>query len=125
TMQDGSTVEYYATENQIISSGKTYYHLIFSGSGTKEPENQTEVHDFGSITITGDPEVDYTNHNLGLTIINNTDFTMDGGRLILGTGGTQPRPGGTYTITSGEIEFTGNSNTSIRVIPDYYDIRIS
>src|SRR5690606_12407797 len=33
--------------------------------------------------------------------------------------------GGTYTITGGEIEFTGNSDTSIRVMPDYYDIRIS
>lgn len=125
TLQDGSTVDYYATENQIISSGKTYYHLIFSGSGIKDPQNQTDVHNLGSITITGDPVVDYSENNLGLTTINNTDFSMNGGRLILGTGGTLPRPGGTYSITGGEIEFTGNSNTSIRVIPDYYDVRIS
>src|SRR5690606_30594762 len=88
SMQDGSIVDYYATENQSISSGKTYYHLIFSGSGIKDPQNQTDVHDLGSITITGNPVVDYSGNNLGLVGENDTDFNMDGGRLIIGTGGT-------------------------------------
>ncbi|MBA5628261.1 T9SS sorting signal type C domain-containing protein [Moheibacter lacus] len=125
TMETGSTVEYYADVTQAISSGKEYYHLIFSGNGTKNPQSATNVNTNGSIYITGNPTVNYTTHNLGSTDGNSTDFTMDGGSLIIGTGGTQPRPGGSYTITGGEIEFTGNSNTSIRVIPDYYNVRIS
>ncbi len=124
-LQNGSTVEYYATQNQNISSGKTYYHLIFSGSGTKTPQNQTDVHTDGSITITGTPILDYSTRNLGLTEYNNTNFTMDGGKLIIGTGETQPRPGGSYSITGGEIEFTGNSNTHIKVSPIYNNIIIS
>ena len=125
TLNDESTIDYYATQNQTISSGKAYYHLIFSGSGTKNPGGQTDVHTNGSITITGTPIVDYSDNNLGLTEINDIDFYMESGRLIIGTGGSQPRPGGAYSITGGEIEFTGNSNTSIRVLPDYYNIRIS
>jgi len=123
-LNEGSTVEYYATENQSISSGKDYYHIIFSGEGIKTPQNATNVHTNGSITITGNPIVDYTGHNLGLTG-SNTNFTMDGGKLIIGTGGTQPRPGGTYNISGGAIEFTGNSVTNIKVGPDYYDVIIS
>lgn len=125
TMDTGSTIDYYATDDQTISSGKEYYHLIFSGAGIKTPQNATEVNTNGSVTITGTPTVNYTNFNLASTGINNTDFTMDGGKLIIGTGGTQPRPGGTYSITGGTIEFTGNSITNIRVIPEYYDIVIS
>ncbi|HLV23653.1 MAG TPA: T9SS sorting signal type C domain-containing protein [Moheibacter sp.] len=124
-LNTGSTVEYYADENQSISSGKEYYHLVFSGSGTKTPQNQTDVNTDGSITIIGSPIVDYTNFNLGSTSGNSTDFTMDGGKLIIGTGGTQPRPGGSYAITDGAIEFTGDSNTDIKVSPNYHDIIIS
>ena len=125
TLGTGSTVEYYADENQSISSGKEYYHLVFSGSGTKTPQNQTDVNINGSITITGDPIVDYTKFNLGSTSENGTDFTMNGGKLIIGTGGTQPRPGGEYDITGGAIEFTGDSITDIKVSPNYHDIIIS
>ncbi|MGB3452494.1 MAG: hypothetical protein WBA59_01555 [Moheibacter sp.] len=124
-LNNGSTVEYYATENQDISTGKDYYHIIFSGGGIKTPQNVTYVDSDGSITITGNPIVDYTTNNLGLTGLNSTKFTMDGGKLILGTGGNQPRPGGTYNITGGAIEFTGSSVTNIKVGPDYYDVIIS
>ena len=125
TLNEGSKVEYYATENQDISSGKEYYHLIFSGDGTKNPQNVTNVNTNGSILITGNPTVDYSGNNLGSTSGNSTDFTMDGGKLIIGTGGTQPRPGGIYNITGGAIEFTGSSQTDIRVSPEYHDVIIS
>jgi|LSQX01.2.fsa_nt_gb hypothetical protein len=125
TMETGSTVEYYADVAQAISSGKEYYHLIFSGNGTKNPQNVTNVNTNGSILITGNPTVDYTTRNLGSPDGNSTDFTMDGGKLIIGTGGTQPRPGGIYNITAGAIEFTGNSITSIKVSPEYHDVIIS
>ncbi len=125
TLNEGSTVDYYATENQTISSGKDYYHIIFSGGGIKTPQNATNVDTNGSITITGNPIVNYTANNLGLTSLNSTNFTMDGGKLIIGTGGNQPRPGGTYNISGGAIEFTGNSVTNIKVGPDYYDVIIS
>jgi len=125
TLNEGSIVEYYATENQAISSGKDYYHIIFSGGGIKTPQNATNVHTNGSITITGNPIVNYTANNLGLTGLNSTNFTMDGGKLIIGTGSNQPRPGGTYNISGGAIEFTGSSVTNIKVGPDYYDVIIS
>lgn len=125
TLNEGSTVDYYATENQTISSGKDYYHIVFSGGGIKTPQNATNVDTNGSITITGNPIVNYTANNLGLTSLNSTNFTMDGGKLIIGTGGNQPRPGGTYNISGGAIEFTGNSVTNIKVGPDYYDVIIS
>lgn len=125
TLEVGSTIDYYATENQVISSGKDYYHIIFSGGGIKTPQNATNVHTNGSITITGNPIVNYTANNLGLTGLNSTNFTMDGGKLIIGTGDTQPRPGGTYNISGGAIEFTGSSVTNIKVGPDYYDVIIS
>src|SRR5690606_15896275 len=42
-------------------------------------------------------------------------FFMEGGRLILGTGGTQPNMNGNYFINGGVIEFTGSSEIQIRV----------
>lgn len=114
-LEENSSVEFYATENQSISSGLEYYHLIFSGSGTKTPENAIAVHTNGSVKISGNPILDFASRNLGSTGLNNTSFTMEGGRLIIGTGGVQPRMAGTYLISGGEIEFTGNSIQNIRV----------
>lgn len=112
---DGSTVDYYADENQAISSLMNYYHLIFSGSGTKNPNSAISVHTNGSVTINDNAIVNFANHNLGLTTSNNTNFTMNGGRLIIGTGGTQPNMNGDYYLNGGVIEFTGNSAITIRV----------
>src|SRR5690606_20819929 len=99
TMETGSTIDYYATEDQTISTGKEYYHLILSGAGTKTSSDVVNVHTAGSVTITGNPVVDFTGHNLASTSANTTSFTMDGGRLILGKGGTQPNMRGTYNLS--------------------------
>lgn len=125
TLSDNSTIDYYATADQAISSAPNYYNITFSGAGTKTPQNATSVHTNGTVRITGNPTVDFTNWNLGSTGLNDTNFIMDGGKFIVGTGDTQPRPGGTYTITGGALEFKGNSVTDIRVTPDYYDVIIS
>src|SRR5690606_6554729 len=58
TMETGSTIDYYATEDQTISTGKEYYHLILSGAGTKTSSDVVNVHTAGSVTITGNPVVD-------------------------------------------------------------------
>lgn len=125
TFNTNSTIEYYATANQVISSTPNYYNITFSGAGTKTPQNATSVNTLGTVKITGTPIVDFTNWNLASTGLNGTKFIMDGGKFIVGTGGTQPRPGGTYTMTGGAIEFTGDSNTDIRITPNYNDIIIS
>src|SRR5690606_11439822 len=43
TLNEDSTVEYYADVNQTISTGKEYYHLKLSGAATKTPGNATNV----------------------------------------------------------------------------------
>lgn len=112
---EGSSVEYYSDEAQAISSLMNYYHLIFSGNGSKTPNSAINVHTNGSVQIYDNPVVNFSHHNLGLTTANSTHFIMEGGRLILGTGGTQPKMNGNYEISGGIIEFTGNSGIQIRV----------
>lgn len=107
----GSTVEFYATDNQTISSEPNYFNLILSGAGVKTPSNAISVDTDGLVTITGNTIVDFSSRNLGSTSSNNTAFTMDGGRLILGTGGTQPNMRGDYNLTGGIVEFKGNGQT--------------
>lgn len=125
TLSDNSTIDYYATADQVISSAPNYYNITFSGAGTKTPQNATSVNTAGTVRITGNPTVDFSSWNLGSTGLNDTNFIMDGGKFIVGTGDTQPRPGGTYAITGGALEFKGNSVTDIRVTPDYYDLIVS
>ena len=115
----GSTIEYNALVNQSITStailGQPYYNITFSGSGTKTPNSAINVNELGTVKITGTSViVDATSFNLGLPTTNATNFTMDGGRLILGTGGTQPNMDGAYNITGGVVEFKGNSAKTIR-----------
>jgi hypothetical protein len=114
-LENGSAVDYYADETQNISSVLNYYHLIFSGNGLKIPNSAINVHTNGSVRILDNPIVNFANHNLGMTTMNNTQFFMEGGRLILGTGGTQPNMNGNYFINGGVIEFTGSSEIQIRV----------
>lgn len=142
----GSTVDYNRNGDQIISnpslSGITgsstvtegagtntaYYHVLFSGSGTKSGNSYTRVHQNGSVRITGTPVVDFSGSNLGLNAGNTTDFIMEGGRLILGSGGTQPNMNGQYSLSGGVIEFTGSSAVQIRtgVSPkQYLNIEVS
>ncbi|MFA7449172.1 MAG: hypothetical protein WCY77_12120, partial [Weeksellaceae bacterium] len=119
-LNPGNTVEYYGSTQQI--SNLDYYHLILSGSGVKTPQNFTKIDSNGSVTITGNPTVDFREHNLASTADNNTKFTMDGGRLILGKTGTQPNMKGTYNLTGGVIEFANSQATAqtIRSSSDYF-----
>ncbi|OJV48002.1 MAG: hypothetical protein BGO40_06855 [Chryseobacterium sp. 39-10] len=123
-INSGSTIEYYATLDQSISSGKDYYNIIFSGAGTKTPGNNINVHTDGSVTITGTPIIDFSSSNLASTEANNTKFTMDGGRLILGTAELLPNMGGVYKITGGTIEFSNNADR-IRTPNTFNNIEIS
>jgi hypothetical protein len=129
-INDGSTIEYNGgTSNQSITStttlGQAYYNITFSGSGTKTPISAINVNTLGTVKITGGLViVDATSFNLGLTTTNTTNFTMDGGRLILGTGGTQPNMDGTYNLTGGVVEFTGGSAKTIQSKP-YQNIEVT
>lgn len=111
TLNDDSRIVYNGAD-QIISN-LDYYHLVCAGSGVKTPQNATKVHSEGSVHISEDAVVDFTLHNLASTGANNTAFSMDGGRLILGRGGTQPNMRGNYDLSAGVVEFVGR-NQSIR-----------
>ncbi|MBC7937450.1 MAG: choice-of-anchor D domain-containing protein, partial [Rhizobacter sp.] len=117
----GSTIEYNATAAQSITGSgaiqgtSPYYNLIFSGSGTKTSSGLASVNSAGSVRITGSTTVDFTSHNLGLTSPNATSFTMDGGKLILGTAELLPLMDGTYALSGGVIEYvTGGGAKRIR-----------
>lgn len=111
TLNDDSRIVYNGAD-QIISN-LDYYHLVCAGSGVKTPQNATKIHSEGSVHISEDAVVDFTLHNLASTGANNTAFSMDGGRLILGRGGTQPNMRGNYDLSAGVVEFVGR-NQSIR-----------
>lgn len=120
-LEDGSTVDYYATTNQAISQALVYYHLIFSGAGIKTPGATISVNTNGSVKITGTTTADFSTKNLASTNPNNTGFIMDGGRLTLGTTGTQPNMMGTYDLSAGVVEFANHDTTTqtIRNSPTY------
>lgn len=123
-LNTNSTVDYYATVNQSISSVPAYYHLVFSGAGIKTPSSAISVNTNGSVKITGTTTADFTTNNLASTGTNSTSFQMDGGRLILGTGGPQPNMRGTYNLTGGIVEFKGSSSQTIRS-KNYQNIEVS
>ncbi|MEO8088586.1 MAG: hypothetical protein ABI763_17340, partial [Bacteroidota bacterium] len=132
----GSTIEYNATAGTqtITGSGvleglSQYYNLILSGGGTKLPGNAINVSSSGSVKVTGTTTiVDASSNNVGLTSNNNTSFTMDDGRLILGTTSfAQPLMDGIYNITGGVIEFTNSlsGTQTIRSNKTYYAIEVT
>ena len=114
----GSTIEYNANGDQDVTSSTTlggaYYNITFSNRGIKKLKSTADVNSLGTVTITG-PQVivDASGFNLGLITNNLTNFKMDGGRLILGSLGTQPNMGGNYSITGGTIEFSNKSATNL------------
>ena len=114
-IEDGSYVEYNGSSDQLISASLLYYNLIFSGQGVKTPTSAVATHTNGSVIIKGSPIVDFSSKNLGPTGLNNATLKMEGGKLLLGTGGIQPNFGGDYMLTGGVIEFTGSSDQTIRV----------
>ena len=117
---DGSKIDYNGADQKITNLN--YYHLKLSGSGIKTPQSATSIHTDGSVIITGNPTVDFSTFNLGSINTNNTKFIMDGGRLILGTTGTQPNMRGTYNLTGGVIEFVNSDaiTQTIRNGPNYF-----
>ncbi|SEG50521.1 Putative Ig domain-containing protein [Halpernia humi] len=126
-LNNGSTIEYYATVNQEISSAPNYYNITFSGAGIKTTQGKIDVNIDGLVKITGTTTVDATS-NLASTGSNNTAFTMDGGRLIIRTGGTQPNMQGNYNLTGGVVEFASTSATNIRTSSppnQYYNVDVS
>lgn len=123
-LNTNSIVDYYATANQVISSNPSYYNIIFSGAGIKTPSSAITVDTNGSVKITGTTTADFTSNNLASTSANTTAFQMDGGRLILGTGGSQPNMRGAYNLTGGIVEFKGSSSQTIRS-RNYQNIEVS
>ena len=113
-LNPNSTVDFYATANQVISSNPSYYNIVISGSGIKTPSSAISVDENGSVKITGTAVADFSANNLASTSANTTAFQMDGGRLILGTSGTQPNMRGTYSLTGGIVEFKGSSSQTVR-----------
>lgn len=122
TLGTASTVEYGLTGDQIIT-GFAYTNLTFSGSGTKTTQGAITLSNDGLIKITGDATVNAKN-NLASTSSNSTAFSMDGGRLILRTGGTQPNMDGVYTLTGGVVEFADASAKTIKS-KSYQNIEVS
>ncbi|MCW5913589.1 MAG: hypothetical protein KIT66_03190 [Chitinophagaceae bacterium] len=144
-VNSGSTIEYNATTNQKITTSSTlgnqkYYHLVLSGDLTKAPSNDNpiKIDDAGSLKITGPSTliVDAMTNNIGPENTGNTtSFTMDGGRLRLGTlgftgSGTLPSMKGAYNLTGGVIEFAGGTSSTSQSIRsgdsyNYFNIEAS
>jgi hypothetical protein len=112
TLGSTSAVVYGLNGDQNISPFD-YNNITFSGGGTKTTQSAIVVATNGLVRITGNTTVDATS-NLGITSANTTAFTMDAGRLILRTGGTQPNMRGIYTLTGGIVEFADASSKTIR-----------
>ncbi len=117
----GCTIEYgLATGNpQVVTARSDYSNLVISGTGIKTPANSFSPH--GTINITGNAIFDCTSHNIGDI---NTNITMDGGRLIVGTGGIQPAAAGLYNLNGGVVEFAGTTPKTIRT-QTYQNIEVT
>lgn len=121
TLNPGCTIEYALAGNQTVTGRSDYQHITFSGSGLKSLANA--ITPAGTVYITGSAIVDANGHNIGdgYTL---TNFVMDGGRMILGTVGTQPMMAGNYTLTAGVVQFNGSSLQYIRP-KNYQNIEIT
>ncbi len=121
----GCIVEYGLTGNQVVTARSDYQNIIFSGSGIKTPSSAFTP--TGTLTITGSAILDATNNNIGDGVAGKTNLTMDAGRLILGTTGTQPMMNGVYNMTGGIVQFTNTAATTqtIRSPETYYAIEVT
>ena len=115
------TIEFGLEGNQFFTARNDYQNITFSGSGTKTPSSTFTPS--GTLYITGNAIVDASAHNIG-DGSTETNFTMDGGRLILGTTGTQPMMYGTYNLTGGIVQFNGSNAQTIRS-KSYQNIEIT
>ena len=110
-LETNSTIEFNRAGDQNFNSRSDFKNLTFSGSGIKKPASGFDP--VGTIKITGTAVLDCTGYNVG-DGSTNANLAMDGGRLIVSTGSTQPRMAGVYNITAGVVEFAGSSAKSIR-----------
>ena len=109
-LNSGCTIEYGSAGDQVVTARSDYQNITFSGSGTKTLANTFAP--LLTVYITGSAIV-YAGYNFGDNgTAPFTNFTMDGGRLILATTGTQPCMTGTYTLTGGIIEFASSQLTA-------------
>ena len=124
-LNPGCTIEYARTDNQNVTSRTDYKNITFSGSGTKTPSSSFTP--TGTLSIAGSAILDATSHNIGDGAAGKTNFTMDGGKLILGATGTQPMMNGAYNLTGGLIQFTNSKATTqtIRSPKTYYAIEVT
>ena len=109
-LETNSTVEFNRIGDQNFNARADFKNLVFSESGIKKPANA--FNPIGTVKITGDAILNCI-HNIG-DGTTNANLTMDGGRLIVATGGVQPMMGGVYNLTGGVVEFAGSSSKSIR-----------
>ena len=119
TLNAGCTIEYALAGNQVVTSRPDYKNLTLSGTGIKNPGSG--FNPFGTVKITGSAIFDCTGNNVG---DNNTNLTMDGGRLIVSTGSTEPGMNGVYNLTGGVIQFNGAGTETIRT-QTYQNIEVS
>ena len=121
TLGAGCTIEYgLATGgSQVVTARGDYTNLVISGMGSKIPSNAFSP--IGTITITGAGVFDCTANNVGDA---NTNLTMNSGRLIVGTGGTQPSMEGLYQLAGGVVEFAGITPKTIRT-QTYQNIEVT
>lgn len=115
----GCTIEYALAGNQVVTSKGDYKNLILSGTGIKNPVSGFNPD--GTITITGSAIFDCTGNNVGN---NNTNLTMDNGRLIVLIGSTQPAMNGVYNLTGGVVQFNGSGTQTIRT-QTYQNIEVT
>lgn len=124
TLNSTSIIEFGRSSDQFFSARTDYRNITFSGSGIKTPSSTFIPN--GTLAITGTAILDASTHNIsdGSTA---TNFTMDGGRLILGTTGTQPMMNGLYNLTGGVVQFNNSSGTAqtIRSLKNYYKIEVT
>ncbi|MEO8769408.1 MAG: autotransporter-associated beta strand repeat-containing protein [Ferruginibacter sp.] len=116
----GCTIEYALTGNQAVQgSTVSYKNVRFSGSGIKLLASTTSPN--GTVFITASAIVNTNGFNFGGAA---TALTMDGGRLIVTTTGTQPAMQGAYNLTAGVVEFKGASSETIRT-QTYQNIEVT
>ncbi len=120
-LETNGTIEFNKAGNQNFNARADFKNLVFSESGIKNPGNGFAP--VGTVKITGTAVLDCTGHNVG-DGSTNANLTMDGGRLIVSTGGVQPMMGGVYNLTGGVVEFAGSSSKSIRS-KTYQDIEVT
>jgi len=111
----GSTVEYGLSGNQAVqgSTAPTYQNVTFSANGTKTLASANAV--VGTITVSGSAIFNAGNNLFGSPT---SGITMTGTSKyqLFGTSASKPESGGTYSLgINTTFEFTGASNTDIRV----------